>query len=701
MVGLKHEYRVVPLEVQQRSRARTRQVAVGLNIPVLTILIGFFVARALMLDELLPFGPAFIAAVYRGPKPRPGWALLGVAAGYASLVAGSIIFNPSGIVLPIYPYYAATLLVWLAGGNRKLRRKDSYWAFWLCASFLGVKAPVTIRMLGSAYPMIWLAAASEAVIAVAAYSMFSTFAHKKRRYALDVKEFQIGLLLAAVFLGADLVIYQFPLRILIMFYLVLAAARIGQAGLALMIGPLFTLIALLVKMPAELAVMVVVVAVIAGFLAQLPFGLLIAGPAGYFLTYGIPVVPETVKYLLMPVVAACMVYLTPGQRLRQLERLLPGTKKHALRQASHAARAQEILEARVDQFSQVFQELAAVLEESSFVSQQLENMAQIIDQLRTELSTQVEFAEAIEDKLWQNLDSDNLKELTVLHHNGSFLISGRCYSPCGSFWCDEVAKECSALLGGSFAVTRRRCLVLRQCGFDISTKARYVVDVKTAKIAQGRVSGDNNAIFALSANRIGLLISDGMGTGERAASYSLATVKLLEKMIRVGYDPGLAVRVINQVLLARSMTDSFATIDFVIVDLETGQLEFLKIGAAASFIKRGRDVEVIQNHALPVGILNHVEVEPERRLLYEGDYLIMVTDGVLEFQGQVVNKEQWLCNILRRIDDKLGCQELANQLLLQSIEAADGGVVDDMMVLVAKLVRNDPEIHPYQRSQNV
>jgi hypothetical protein len=57
-----------------------------------------------------------------------------------------------------------------------------------------------------------------------------------------------------------------------------------------------------------------------------------------------------------------------------------------------------------------------------------------------------------------------------------------------------------------------------------------------------------------------------------------------------------------------------------------------------------------------------------------------------------------MCQILRRADDGQDCQEMANQLLLQSIEAAGGGVVDDMMVLVAKLVRNDPEIHPYQRS---
>ena len=155
---------------------------------------------------------------------------------------------------------------------------------------------------------------------------------------------------------------------------------------------------------------------------------------------------------------------------------------------------------------------------------------------------------------------------------------------------------------------------------------------------------------------------------------------------------------INQTLLARSTSDSFATIDFVVTDLESGQLEFVKIGAAPSFIKRGRNIEVIQNHALPIGILNHVEVEPERRLLYEGEYLIMITDGVLEFQRDVVNKEQWLCNILRRVDDNIGCQELANLLLLQSIEAADGAISDDMMVLVAKLVRRDPEIHPYQRS---
>ena len=110
-----HEYRVVPLEVRRSSKARARPLSFSLKIPVTTILIGFFLSRALLLDELLPFGLAYLAAVYRSPRPRPGWAALGVAAGYASLAA------ESGPV--IYPYYAATLLVWLVGVNQKMRQK--------------------------------------------------------------------------------------------------------------------------------------------------------------------------------------------------------------------------------------------------------------------------------------------------------------------------------------------------------------------------------------------------------------------------------------------------------------------------------------------------------------------------------------------------------------------------------------------------
>ena len=261
-----------------------------------------------------------------------------------------------------------------------------------------------------------------------------------------------------------------------------------------------------------------------------------------------------------------------------------------------------------------------------------------------------------------------------------------------------MAQKCGTVIGGNFSVIKKGCLVGTQCQFDICTKPRYSLDVKTVKVAQGEVSGDNNLVFRLGINKHGLLISDGMGTGERASVDSQAAIGLLEKMIIAGYPSKQAVEIVNHALLARSTNDSFATVDLAVVDLVTGLLEFIKIGACASFIKRQREIEVVQNHSLPVGILNHVEVEPERRLLQEGEYLIMVTDGILEFQREVTNKDEWMCNLLRRCDDDLSCEELANLLLFRSVEAANGRISDDMTVVVARLIKTDLEIHPYQRN---
>lgn len=682
------KYRLVPLEIKQRKRkSRTLRLPIALDIPWLTVLLGFFLARALLLDELLPFGIAFIAAVYRGSKPRPMWALLGIIIGYTSLAPFS----------DLYPYHVATYLLWFVGINRKLRQKDSYWVFWILFALFVVKSPLTIAKINANYPMLWFAAASESIIAIAAYNTFSDFIIKKRVYVLETKEFQLGLLLIAALLGVELQIGELSLRIMLLCYLVLAAARIGGIKLALMAGSSFSLISLLLQLPLELAILVVVVAVFAGFFAHLPAGLLLAGSVGFLLTFGLPVTADAVPYLIMLAIAAIAVYLTPASKLRQMERFIPGTKKYQIRQASHAARAQVILEQRVDQFSQVFSELAAALGGNPFVAQQLENLAEVIRHLGTEFSTQVEFAEAVEAKLWDLLDSPDLEELTVLQQRNSYYIAGRLASPCGERWCDHAAQVCEQLLGSHFTVVRRNCLLTGECGFDICTKARYVLDVKTAKVAQAKVSGDSTTVFPLSANRVGLLISDGMGTGERAAEESMATVRLLEKMLRIGYDPEVAVRVINQTLLARSSNDTFATIDFAVIDLQAGRVEFIKIGSAPSFIKRNNSIEVIQNHALPIGILNHVEVEPERHLLCEDEFLIMVTDGVLDAKRDAVDKEAWFAHLIRRCH-YTSCQDLANYLLMQSIEAAGGTITDDMMVLVAKLVRYDPEIYPYQRS---
>ena len=68
-------------------------------------------------------------------------------------------------------------------------------------------------------------------------------------------------------------------------------------------------------------------------------------------------------------------------------------------------------------------------------------------------------------------------------------------------------------------------------------------------------------------------------------------------------------RTVNSVLLARSVEESFATIDLAVFDLHKGQLELIKVVAAPTYIKRGREVVRIDSACLPIGILSSIEIE--------------------------------------------------------------------------------------------
>ena len=108
-------------------------------------------------------------------------------------------------------------------------------------------------------------------------------------------------------------------------------------------------------------------------------------------------------------------------------------------------------------------------------------------------------------------------------------------------------------------------------------------------------------------------------------------------------------------------------------------------------------MEIIHNQCLPVGILSQVDVETDRRILKEGEVLIMVTDGVLEARRHLERKEEWVSRMLQRIDHSQDLKELAQQVLSRSIAAAHGRVEDDMMVVAVKLARVVEEIEAYRR----
>jgi len=126
--------------------------------------------------------------------------------------------------------------------------------------------------------------------------------------------------------------------------------------------------------------------------------------------------------------------------------------------------------------------------------------------------------------------------------------------------------------------------------------------------------------------------------------------------------------------------NSYSTLDYAMIDLYTGQLELIKIGGAATFIKRKEAVEIICEETLPAGADAHIEVESVKKQLENGDFLVMVTDGVIEYL-HVKDPKETLVEIIREVKtDNAGV--LAEKILEQVLIRTGGHAMDDMTVLV-------------------
>lgn len=228
---------------------------------------------------------------------------------------------------------------------------------------------------------------------------------------------------------------------------------------------------------------------------------------------------------------------------------------------------------------------------------------------------------------------------------------------------------------------------------SVFTSARlFNVDTAVATVARdGRtVSGDTYASVDLGNGRYAVAVSDGMGNGERARRESKAAIELLKKLLKAGFDEQLAIKTVNSTLLLRSRDEMFTTLDMALIDLYSARSEFLKIGSAPSFVKRGNEVFAITGDNVPIGILQDIEVQTIDQQLYDGDILILVSDGIYDAPQNVYDKEDWLKRQIERLETA-DPQEIADTLVESAVRMNHGEIHDDMTVLVATITNYQPE----------
>ncbi|MFD2706358.1 stage II sporulation protein E [Salibacterium lacus] len=225
------------------------------------------------------------------------------------------------------------------------------------------------------------------------------------------------------------------------------------------------------------------------------------------------------------------------------------------------------------------------------------------------------------------------------------------------------------------------------------TSARtFVVETGAAVVAkEGRwVSGDSHAAMDIGTKKYVMAISDGMGSGGKANQESSSALEILETILASGMDETTAVRSINSVLSLRSHEEMFSTLDLFLMDLQTARGRFIKIGSLPGFIKRAERVKQVEAGNLPIGMVEHAELDVVTEQMREGDMVIMMSDGLFDAAVDIENKEIWMKRMIaqKNTDDP---QYMADYLLEQVIKASRGNIRDDMTVMAASIQRNIPQ----------
>ena len=295
----------------------------------------------------------------------------------------------------------------------------------------------------------------------------------------------------------------------------------------------------------------------------------------------------------------------------------------------------------------------------------------------------VRYSEAVSKQV-----ADKLKKFGILHksaiayYNSSNRLLIELYfeykdSP-GSIIriCDLISDELHIPLSSSEPVNSGKELRIR-----LFETPEYSLEVYgSAHSADGcRDNGDTSTVFSDGTGVSYVILSDGMGSGRKAAVESRIVVRMFRRLVASGVNCSSAVRLINSIMVTKSQEESFATLDAVRIDLDSCELTVIKSGAASTLIRHRGGVIKVAAPTFPIGIYERSEAYFSHVDFDEGDILIMCSDGISESEYLYIKELLLGCDDLKKIVDEIAAKsDIFNQ----------ASRPDDVTVLGLKVTRS-------------
>ena len=318
---------------------------------------------------------------------------------------------------------------------------------------------------------------------------------------------------------------------------------------------------------------------------------------------------------------------------------------------------------------------------------QLDTFADMMQATAKELEDSIFTDERLEKKIMSGLRKKNIRVLyTHFFMNGEgkyeIHVTARSMKK-EKIPVKEVVRAVSEAVGRRFVLpgdsaqmlgTRYTTVVCRE-------GPAYYTMQGIARIGKGcsNISGDNFTMMDMPGGRQGAVLSDGMGSGEEACRESTLVIELLEELLEAGFPEKTAIQMINTTLVMGREEIHYSTVDMTVFDVYTGECVIIKAGASSTFIRKKDGVEHLSSTSLPIGVMNRIEIDSVRRKLEDGDFVIMVTDGVLD--ALPVGEQDILLETIIQGSEISNPKEMAHHVLEQVLAWTGKEPADDMTVL--------------------
>ena len=328
---------------------------------------------------------------------------------------------------------------------------------------------------------------------------------------------------------------------------------------------------------------------------------------------------------------------------------------------SAAARIREVRELMSDQYSGV-----------------AELLAEVSGEFEAERTFDTEAAQRIEERL-RSVDIIPSDIGCLIDRYGRMTVEIRvAYHDKARFNKKTILREVSLACDREFEAPCICSAAGRGTMITLAQKARLTVDTAVASIAYGKnkLCGDTAKIFSDGRGHSVMLLSDGMGTGGRAAVDSALVVDLMERLIKAGFGYDSALRIVNSSLLFKSANESLATIDICSTDLFTGRTKLYKAGACPTVVLRSGHTAVAEGTSLPAGILRDISFDTAAVNLGKGDIVVIFSDGAT---GDGI---RWILNEVEAFSGSTA-QQLADRIADSAKRRRDDGHDDDITVAVS------------------